>query len=112
LSVEKAIRGFFNIVIRKHGFQITPIFNGLQPSKMTVHPCTVRSLPKNRVFQQAAIWQACTVETLCAGFRAPTPQQREALLAAVPGCTATTFPASPVVLCCNVVRRQWCLRAG
>jgi hypothetical protein len=38
----------------KRGFRITPIFNGLQPSKITVHPCTVRSLSKNRVFRQAA----------------------------------------------------------
>jgi hypothetical protein len=38
----------------KRGFQMSPIFNGLQPSKMTVHPCTVRRLSKNKVFQQAA----------------------------------------------------------
>jgi hypothetical protein len=38
----------------QRGFQMTPIFNGLQPSKMTVHPCTVRRLSKNRVFQQPA----------------------------------------------------------
>jgi len=38
----------------KRGFQISSIFNGLQPSKMSVHPCTVRSLLKNRVFQQTA----------------------------------------------------------
>jgi len=30
------------------------VFSGLQPSKMTIHPCTVRSLQKNVVFQQAA----------------------------------------------------------
>jgi len=31
----------------KRGFRIAHIFNGLQPSKMTVHPCTVRNLSKN-----------------------------------------------------------------
>jgi hypothetical protein len=30
------------------------IFNGLQPPRMAVLPCTVRSLPKNGVFEQAA----------------------------------------------------------
>jgi hypothetical protein len=87
-TVEKALDGFFNIVIRtplsriprqlsavsqdwhkrsqltcfaafrrpvwQRGFQMTHIFDGLQPSKMPVHPCTGRSLPKYRVFQQAA----------------------------------------------------------
>ena len=33
---------------------MTPIFNGLQPSKMAVHPCTARSKSKNGVFQLAA----------------------------------------------------------
>jgi len=45
---------FSTTQFEKRGFRIAPIFNGLQPSKMTVHPCTVRSLSKNRVFQQAA----------------------------------------------------------
>jgi hypothetical protein len=40
--------------LEKRGFQMAPIFNGLQPSKMPAHPCAVRSLQKNRVFQQAA----------------------------------------------------------
>ena len=44
----------FGRPVRQRGFRITPIFNGLQPSKMTVHPCTIRSLSKNRVFQPAA----------------------------------------------------------
>jgi len=44
----------FRRPVWQRGFQIAAIFNGLQPSKMTVHPCTVRSLLKNRVFQQAA----------------------------------------------------------
>jgi hypothetical protein len=38
----------------KCGFRFAPIFNGLQPSKMTAHPCAVRSLSKSGVFQQAA----------------------------------------------------------
>ncbi len=38
----------------KRRFRIAHIFNGLQPSKMTVPPCTVRNPPKNGVFQQAA----------------------------------------------------------
>jgi hypothetical protein len=40
--------------IEKRGFQLTPIFNGLGPSKMAVHPCTAYNLSKNIVFQQAA----------------------------------------------------------
>jgi hypothetical protein len=38
----------------QRGFRMASIFNGFQPSKMTVRPCTARSLSKNRVFQQAA----------------------------------------------------------
>ncbi len=30
----------------QRGFRMTPIFNGFQPSKMTVHPCTARTLLK------------------------------------------------------------------
>jgi hypothetical protein len=37
----------------QRGFRKVPIFNGLQPLKMPVHPCTARSVSKNRVFQQA-----------------------------------------------------------
>ena len=33
---------FFDIAIRKRGFQIAPIFDGHRPSKMAVHPCTAR----------------------------------------------------------------------
>ena len=44
----------FGRPVRQRGFQLTPIFNGLQPPKMAVHPCTGRSLSKNVVFQQAA----------------------------------------------------------
>jgi hypothetical protein len=38
----------------KRGFQMAPIFNGLQPSKIPARPCAARSVQKNRVFQQAA----------------------------------------------------------
>jgi hypothetical protein len=38
----------------KRGFQLAPTFNGSQPSKMSVHPCTGRSLPKNGGFPRAA----------------------------------------------------------
>jgi len=52
--LKKIIHGIFNTAIQKRGFRIAHIFNGSQPAKMTVHPCTVRSLSKNGVFQQAA----------------------------------------------------------
>jgi hypothetical protein len=32
----------------KRGFQMAPIFNGLQPWKMAVRPCTVRPVEKHR----------------------------------------------------------------
>jgi general secretion pathway protein I len=38
----------------KCDFRTAFIFNGLQPPKTAVLPCTVRSLPKNRVVRQAA----------------------------------------------------------
>ena len=44
----------FGPPVRQRGFRMTPIFHGFKPWKMTVHPCTVRSESKNRVFQQAA----------------------------------------------------------
>jgi len=34
---------------------VAPIFNGLQPSKMTVHSCTVHRLSKNRVFNSLLV---------------------------------------------------------
>jgi hypothetical protein len=38
----------------KCDFRMTFIFGGLQPPKMAALPSAARSLPKNRVFQQAA----------------------------------------------------------
>jgi len=52
--LKKPSLAFSTSPFEKRGFQTAHIFNGLQPSKMTVHPCTVSSLLKNRVFQQAA----------------------------------------------------------
>lgn len=37
----------------KRGFRFAPIFAGLRPSKMAVHPCTARSPAKNCVFRWA-----------------------------------------------------------
>jgi hypothetical protein len=45
---------FSTLPFEKRGFQMAPIFNGLQPSKMPAHPCAARCLQKNRVIQQAA----------------------------------------------------------
>jgi hypothetical protein len=33
----------------KRGFRMTPIFNGLQPLKMLVHPCTKFDADKTRI---------------------------------------------------------------
>ena len=52
--LEKPSMAFPTSPFEKRGFQMAPIFNGLQPSKMPAHPCAARSLLKNRVFQQAA----------------------------------------------------------
>jgi hypothetical protein len=49
----------FGLPVRQRGFRNTPIFNGLQPSKMAVRPCTANRSPKNSVFQQAASLAAC-----------------------------------------------------
>jgi hypothetical protein len=54
ILLKKPSMAFSTSSIEKRGFQLTPIFNGLQPPKMAVHPCTERSLSKNVVFQQAA----------------------------------------------------------
>ena len=56
-SVEKAIidylnKGNFNIANQKCGFRLANIFNGLQPMKMAVHPCTARCLLKNEFFNR------------------------------------------------------------
>jgi len=45
---------FSTSLFEKRGFQITHIFDGMQPSKMAAHPCAARSPLKNRGFQQAA----------------------------------------------------------
>jgi hypothetical protein len=37
----------------KRGFRIAPIFNGLQPSKMSVHPCTVLQAAEKLRFSTA-----------------------------------------------------------
>ena len=52
--LKKPSMAFSTSTFEKRGFQMSPIFKGLQPSKMTVHPCTVRKPSKNRVFQQPA----------------------------------------------------------
>jgi hypothetical protein len=52
--LKKPSMVFSTSSFEKRGFQMTHIFNGLQPPKMAVHPCTARSLLKNMVFQQAA----------------------------------------------------------
>jgi hypothetical protein len=52
--LKKPSMAFSTSSFEKRGFRKTPIFNGLQPSKMAVHPCTALSLSKNFVFQQAA----------------------------------------------------------
>ncbi len=52
--LKKPSMAFSTSPFEKRGFQMAPVFNGLQPSKMAVHPCTVRRLSKNRVFQQPA----------------------------------------------------------
>ena len=49
----------------QRGFQKTLIFNGLQPSKMPVRPCTARSLSKNKVFQQATPTVIIALLTQC-----------------------------------------------
>jgi len=41
---------FLTSSFEKRGFRMTPIFNGLQPLKMAVHPCTALSLPDITVF--------------------------------------------------------------
>ena len=58
-SLERRSRASLRSAAFRHpvwqrGFRKTLIFNGLRPSKMTVHPCTARSWSKMRVFQQAA----------------------------------------------------------
>ena len=45
----------------KRGFWFAPIFDGLMPSKMAVHPCSVRSPTKNCVFRWA-IKDICFIE--------------------------------------------------
>jgi hypothetical protein len=45
---------FSNSQTEKRGFQFAFIFNDLQSSKMSAHPCAGRSLSKDCVFQQAA----------------------------------------------------------
>jgi hypothetical protein len=52
--LKKPSMTFSTSTFEKRGFRMSLIFNGLQPSKMTVHPCAVHSLSKNGVFQQAA----------------------------------------------------------
>ena len=52
--LKKPSRAFPTSPFEKRGFEMAHIFNGLQPPKITVHPCTVRRLSKNRVFQQPA----------------------------------------------------------
>jgi hypothetical protein len=61
--------------IEKRGFQLTPIFNGLKPAKMAVHPCTARSLSKNIVFQQAASprYVSHTIERATFGTETDSP---------------------------------------
>jgi len=51
---------FFDIAIQKRGFRITPIFNGLQPSKKAVHPCTARAC---RIWRNSAALRAACRET-------------------------------------------------
>jgi len=53
-SLEKPSMAFPTSPFEKRGFQMASIFNGLQPSKMTVHPCTVSRPLKNKVFQRPA----------------------------------------------------------
>jgi hypothetical protein len=52
--LKKPSMAFSTSATEKRGFRLAPVVNGLQPSKMSVHPCTGRSLPKNCVFQQFA----------------------------------------------------------
>jgi len=61
--------------VRQRGFQLTPIFNGLAPSKMAVHPCTAYSLSKNVVFQQAASprYVSQTIERAARGTETDCP---------------------------------------
>ena len=54
ILLKKPSMAFLTSSIEKRGFQLTPIFIGLQPPKMAVHPCTGHSLSKNVVFRQAA----------------------------------------------------------
>ena len=61
--------------IEKRGIQLTPIFNGLEPSKMAIHPCTAYSLSKNVVFQQAAslCYVIRTIERAARGTETDSP---------------------------------------
>jgi hypothetical protein len=52
--LKKPSLGFPTSPNEKCDFHLAHIFNGLQPSKMAVHPCTARSLSKKGLFQQAA----------------------------------------------------------
>jgi hypothetical protein len=54
ILLKKPSMAFSTSSFEKRGFRMTPIFNGMQPSKMAVHPCTARTLLKNNIFQQAA----------------------------------------------------------
>ncbi|RLA33130.1 MAG: hypothetical protein DRR11_06300 [Gammaproteobacteria bacterium] len=75
ILLKKLSIAFSTSSIEKRGFQLTPIFNGLQPPKMPVHPCTGRSLSKNVVFQQAAgpCYVSHTIERAARGTETDSP---------------------------------------
>jgi hypothetical protein len=75
ILLKKPSMAFSTPSIEKRGFQLTPIFNGLEPSKMAVHPCTAYSLSKNVVFQQAAspCYVSHTIERAARGTETGSP---------------------------------------
>ena len=75
ILLKKPSLSFSTSSIEKRGFQLTAIFNGLQPQKMAVHPCTGRSLSKNVVFQQAAspCYVSHTIDRAALGTESDSP---------------------------------------
>jgi hypothetical protein len=73
--LRKPSMAFSTSSIEKRGFQLTPIFNGLQPSKMAAHSCAAYSLLKNVVFQQAAspCYVSRTIERAARGTETDSP---------------------------------------
>ena len=101
--LKKPSLAFSTSSFEKRGFRKTPIFNGLQPSKMTVHPCTVHSLFKNCVFQLAAGILLLSVLAGCAATAPQTPypafiqvdELPDVFIAGLPGVRAKQLAGNP-----------------